>query len=45
MDIQLTEPNVDYLCVTINPVRIETEGMAGKKGRCMTNKEKGVMVL
>ena len=45
MDIQLTEPNVDYLCVTKNPVRIETEGMVGKMGRSMTYKERGLIVL
>ena len=45
MDIQFTEPNVSYLCVTKNPVRIATEGMVGEMGRSMTYKERGFVVL
>lgn len=45
LEVQFTEPNVDYLCVTQNPIKIEAEGMVGDMGRSMTYKERGLIVL
>ena len=45
ISIQLTEPNVMYLCTLNTPIRISTEGMVSAAGKSFEYKERGFLML
>ena len=45
MTILLTEPYICYLCESVTPIRIETEGFVGASGSSMMYKDRGLIVL
>lgn len=45
MNLLLTEPNICYLCESVAPIKIETEGFVGAAGNSMMYKDRGLIVL
>lgn len=44
LELQLTEPNISYLCTLSQPIKVETEGCVGAGGMSMTY-ERGFIIL
>lgn len=45
LEVQLTEPYVEYKCALSQPILIESEGIIGDSGIALTYKDRGLLVL